>query len=114
MKPKVIISPQEIERKLSLNKQPIHAIVVQAMTEGRQLVIMDDADQRMQHWCIHKTSIVIGIVNLQNIPHCREQRYEVFLAIRCIFTFFVSLIEEKGKKNEKEFVSLTPQLRIRP
>ena len=30
--------------KLPLDEQPIHAIVVQAMTEGRQLVVMDDAN----------------------------------------------------------------------
>ena len=55
--------------KLPLDEQPIHAIVVQAMTEGCQFVIMDDANQRMQYWCIHETSIVVGGFNLQNIPH---------------------------------------------
>jgi hypothetical protein len=55
--------------KLSLDEQTIHAIVVQAMTEGCQLVIVNDADQWVQHWCIHKTGVVVRIVNLQNIPH---------------------------------------------
>jgi hypothetical protein len=39
----------EIMGKLSLNEQPIHAIVVQTMTEGGQLVIMDNTDQWVQY-----------------------------------------------------------------
>ena len=54
---------------MSLNEQPIHAIVVQTMTEGGQLVIMDNTEQWVQYWCIHETSIVVGGFNLQNIPH---------------------------------------------
>ena len=55
--------------KLSLNEQPIHTIVVQTMPEGLQLVIINNTYQRMQYWSIHKTSIVIRIVNLQNLLH---------------------------------------------
>ena len=60
--------------KLSLNEQPIHAIVVQTMTEGGQLVIMDNTDQWVQYGCIHKTGVVVGAVYLQNIPHigCKD------------------------------------------
>ena len=35
---------KEIEWELPLDEQAINAIVVQTMTEGRQLIIMDDAD----------------------------------------------------------------------
>ena len=59
--------------KLPLDEQPIHAIVVQAMTERLQFVIMDDANQWVQHRSIHKMSIVVGGVNLQNIPHIGDK-----------------------------------------
>ena len=74
--------------KLSLDEQTIHAIVVKAMPEGCQLVIMDDADQWVQHGRIHKTSIVVRIVNLQNIPHIGDKDTQNSLIMVCFFTFF--------------------------
>ena len=84
---------REIEGKLPLDEQAIHAIVVQAMTEGRQLVVMDNADQRVQHWCIHKTSIVVGGFNLQNIPHIGGKDTQNNLIMVCILRFLSTFCE---------------------
>ena len=39
------------------------------MTKRFQLIEMDDAQQRVQYWCIHKTGIVVRTVYSQNSPH---------------------------------------------
>ncbi len=54
-------------RKLPLNEQSIHPIIVHAMTERRQFVIVYDAQQRVQHGGIHKPGIIVGAVNPQDI-----------------------------------------------
>ena len=79
--------------KLSLNEQPIHAIVVQAMTKGCQLIIMDDANQWVQHRSIHETSIVIGAFNLQNIPHIDGKDTYNCLIMVCFLCFLSTFCE---------------------
>ena len=57
--------------KLPLNEQPIDAIVVQAVTEGLQLVVVDDAHERMQFWCFDESGIVVWTVNSKNSFHSK-------------------------------------------
>ena len=60
---------RKIVGKLALDEQSIHPIVVQAVAEGLQLVVVDDAHQRVQLRSFHKAGIVVGSVNFQNLLH---------------------------------------------
>ena len=42
---------------------------VQAVAERFQLIVVNDAYQRMQFWCINKSCIVVRTVNSQNPFH---------------------------------------------
>ena len=55
--------------KLALDEEPIDAVVVEAMAEGRQLVEVDDAQQRMEHGGINKPCVVVGVVYFQDLLH---------------------------------------------
>ena len=48
--------------ELALDKKPIDTVIVQAMTKGRQLIVVDDADQRMQYGGFHKLGIVVRAI----------------------------------------------------
>ena len=48
--------------ELALDEERIDTVVVQAVTEGSQLIVVDDADQLMQYWGFHKLGIVVRAI----------------------------------------------------
>lgn len=48
--------------ELALDEERIDTVVVEAMTKGRQLIVVDDADQRVQYGGFHKLGIVVRAI----------------------------------------------------
>lgn len=48
--------------ELTLDEEPIDSVVIEAVTEGSQLIVVDDADQRVQYGGFHKLGIVVRAI----------------------------------------------------
>ena len=59
----------QVDVRLVVKEDAIHAIVVQAMAHGRHFCIVDDADQRMRVRVSHPLAIVAYIPYFQNLAH---------------------------------------------
>ena len=59
----------EILGEFALNEHSVHAVVVQAVVNGRHFIVVNDAQQWMQLLSTYKPGIVVWIVNFQYLLH---------------------------------------------
>ena len=59
----------QVPREILLDEEPVNAVIVEAGVDWGDLVIVDDAYERMQDRGIHGAGIDIGVGDLQIVLH---------------------------------------------
>ena len=80
---------REVLREVALDEQAIDPVAVQAGADGRHLVIVDDADQRMQDGCAQIAGVVVGGGDVQDVFHIgyKGRNISVYLQISALLVY---------------------------